>query len=311
MLNNLIVVNYDKNLYSDRLINYIPLNNNLFSIITCQRELIIQYREQDSHHKLYQGAEIYEDAAGYTFLLETILGLKSKLIGENEVMGQFKEAFLKYLEKDNPNSKITTLIQSLFKDAKKIRSKYLIDIGQYSYAGITKNIVTTYSKKQNIVPNVLIVGSGLLADSIVKFFTKKFKPIIIARNQNRVTQIKDKYQIKSIPWEELENIHQFQYIINSIGTKDTLFTHDFFSSWMLHKYKLFIDLGAPSSIKTELGPNDDVLRLNDIFTIGATLNDEKEQKIREAKLAISDLVSYKQKRYHIHLPFGWEELQFV
>ena len=71
----------------------------------------------------------YEGQMAYMFLLETICGLKSRMLGENEIVSQFKEAFALYLAKEDKNPYIIQVFEKLFKDAKEIRTKYLDRIG--------------------------------------------------------------------------------------------------------------------------------------------------------------------------------------
>jgi len=69
-----------------------------FVLQTCQRSLVLSFSEHavDNHNDtLYHWKHEADEA--YIFLLETICGLNSKLLGENEIVGQFKSAYQQFL----------------------------------------------------------------------------------------------------------------------------------------------------------------------------------------------------------------------
>lgn len=59
-----------------------------------------------------------------------------------------------------------------------------------------------------------------------------------------------------------------------------------FIETLTQQMKLFIDLGSPSVIETNLTERDGVLRLEDIFRQSAKLNIEKMEKVNKAKNTI-------------------------
>ena len=60
--------------------------------------------------------------------MEVICGLKSRLLGETEIVSQFKDAFDKFLNQEIRDPIVTLTLQKLFKDAKEIRHHHLSDV---------------------------------------------------------------------------------------------------------------------------------------------------------------------------------------
>ncbi|MES3036484.1 MAG: hypothetical protein V4736_01135 [Bdellovibrionota bacterium] len=95
---------------------------------TCQREIIVTDLVTAEQHHLFSRAQnsgdtldqVYTGSDAYQFLLEVISGLHSKLIGETEILGQFK-TFLTSIEKDHNHFYKMHLgfFQSLLTDTKK------------------------------------------------------------------------------------------------------------------------------------------------------------------------------------------------
>jgi glutamyl-tRNA reductase len=269
------------------------LDSRAFILRTCQRTLVLAFdgspfkKTCPSNHLLLAGEE------AYLFLLETICGLKSKLIGENEIVGQFKEAYQIYAQSTFKDTKLLRIVEKLFKDAKDIRTKYLIGISQKTYASLTRRHFIQRAKANHIV----VVGSGVLAEDLINQFKKKAKVSLCARNTERVNELRTLHQLDIIPWEKRELLAAEPYIANTIGHQSILFSNHFFENWSrIHPERLFVDLGSPSVIETNLGLSSGVIRLDDIFNEGAVVEGQKQHQINLARTAMIEVT---QKRMNL------------
>lgn len=258
-----------------------------FVLRTCQRTLVLAFDHNPFKHSTIPQHQLSEAQEAYLYLLETICGLKSKLIGENEIVGQFKEAYKIYAQSTLKDTKLLLILEKLFKDAKDIRTQYLIGISQKTYASLTRKHFIQRARASHIV----VVGSGQLAEDLINQFKKKAQVSICARNTARVEELVQLHQINSIPWEERHTLVNQPYIANSVGHNSVIFDEDFFRLWGENNpQKLFVDLGSPSVIQTDMTLVDGVVRLNDIFDEGAIVEEQKQQQItlaREAMLSIT------------------------
>lgn len=288
--------------------DFIP-DESAFIIQTCQRSIILQTIPVSLNNVVMANPfEYFEGKEAYLFLLETICGLKSKLLGESEVVSQFKEAFSKYIAGNTRSNVIIKVLEKLFKDAKDIRREYLLEIGQQSYAGISRKILQTYTSTDN---KVLILGSGKLAFDVIKQLGKKFEIYLSARNLEKSIELIAKFpelNITFVDWGAKSGFSHFQNIINTIGSDTIIFDHNFFTT---RKNKnLFIDLGSPSIIKTEYNCEDGVFRLQDVFDHAKDLNNQKQLKITNAQNAILNVVEKRSHSLGHNYPYSWEELLF-
>lgn len=289
-----------------------PKNGELFILETCQRTLVLGFNFVPFHHieDLNPIAETYVADKAYSYLLETICGLKSKLLGENEITAQFKKSYTEYLSCGIRNSQIMSILEKLFMDAKKIRTSHLREIGQQTYAGIARKLL----RNTCLDDDILILGSGQLAEDLIKLLSRKHKLYLSARNSEKAFELLTKYgqeNIELIDWNNHTRWSKKPFIINTIGNKDYCIGPDFFSKWSVNQSKLFIDLGSPCVIDTPLTTNENVYRLEDIFEFGKILNESKQQKVQSAHVAIETLVQKRINSFALSLPFGWEEVQFV
>jgi glutamyl-tRNA reductase len=265
------------------------LTGHAFVLRTCQRTLVLSYQTYPFHNSVLPKHELVSGKDAYLFLLETICGLKSKLIGENEIVGQFKEAYQIYAASTLKDTKLLLVLEKLFKDAKDIRTQYLIGISQKTYASLTRRHFIQKAKADHIV----IIGSGALAEDLINQFKKKATVSICARNSEKALELAKIHGLHVIPWESRAQLYQAPYIANTVGTEEVLFDEAFFTEWSKNSQHLFVDLGSPSAIRTSLTAEENVVRLDDIFREGAIV---EEQKHAQLALARAAMVSITMKR---------------
>lgn len=257
-----------------------------FVLRTCQRTLVLSY-ETFPVNLESEALEFLEGECAYLFLLETICGLKSKLIGENEIVGQFKEAYKAFALSTLKDTRLLTVLEKLFKDAKDIRTQYLIGISQKTYASLTRKHLIQKARATHVV----VLGSGQLAEDLINQFKKKATVSICARNEQRVQELAKLHDLKIIPWDKRDLLINEPFIANTIGADSILFDEGFFADWAgLNAEHMFVDLGSPSIIKTNLGLDNGIVRLEDIFNEGAIVEGRKQEQIllaREAMIQIT------------------------
>jgi glutamyl-tRNA reductase len=259
-----------------------------FVLQTCQRSLVLSFSDQavdQQNQSLYHWKHEADEA--YIFLLETICGLNSKLLGENEIVGQFKLAYQQFLNNPNRDKQLIVILEKLFKDAKDIRTKYLTGLSQKTYASLTRKIILSGPGTKK----VLILGSGTLAEDLINQFKKKAEVYICARNNERILELQQLHDIKILAWDDFYGSHRFSHIANTIGFEGNLFQENFFNEWKTyHPEGIFVDLGSPSVIETNLKKEHGVWKLEDIFTEGACHESFKWNQISQAKQAMSAIV---------------------
>jgi len=104
----------------------------------------------------------WHNEAAYAHLLEVVCGLHSPIVGETEVLHQFK-VFADGLSTNQSNWR--ELCARLLADARKIRSTHLIGLGSRSYGSSVRRHVRDCTR-------VAVIGTGVLAQEIVPFLAR-------------------------------------------------------------------------------------------------------------------------------------------
>lgn len=267
-------------------------NSDLFILRTCQRTLVMGFGERPSKIILdTKPVEEFNGRQAYSFLLETICGLKSKVLGEYEIVGQFKQAYAEYVAQDERETMIMQILEKLFQDAKSVRSAHLLEIGSHTYGGLARKLLLRHCPEQK--GRVLIMGSGKLAEDTLKLLTRKFDVYLSARNFDRVATLHDTYGIRPVEWFSPNLYREFSLIVNTIGINQKLYCEEFFGDWHTRHdigRRAFIDLGSPSAMSTPLALDEGVYRLEDVFRFQEELDEQKRAKLANAHAAIISLV---------------------
>ena len=122
---------------------------------TCVREIAFV----DAAGDLPAAAEIWHDEEAYARLLAVVCGLDSPIVGETEVLHQFK-VFAEGLPSDAREWR--ELCRSVLADARAVRASHLVGLGSRSYGSAVRRYVRSCA-------HVAVLGTGMLAREILPF----------------------------------------------------------------------------------------------------------------------------------------------
>ncbi|XDD52259.1 glutamyl-tRNA reductase [Leptospira sp. WS92.C1] len=161
-----------------------------YSWMTCMRTIWIadtRIHHEPSKHSI--PLESYSGYEGYRFLLEVISGLHSRLLGETEVLAQFREKFKNpVLPSSAFGEYLAKLRDSLIQDSRSIRSRYLQNIGEQSYGGLANK----YLKDST---HITLLGTGQLAEKILPWL-KNREVTLVGRNETRLSKLADDFTVR-------------------------------------------------------------------------------------------------------------------
>lgn len=298
MLENLIVLHHPKKSGDNS-----PGAINGLEWQTCLRRIVLLHKSEI--HTLVptlpQTAEIFEGQAAYNFLLEVVCGLRSPLVAETAVMGQFKEFCASARFPMNEwGAFLRRLTSDLLVDAKRVRSHHLEGLGSQSYGGMVRQHLKG-------VPSVVVLGAGQLAEEILPWIVGKTDVTVCARNLEHAKLLT----------EQFEDIHLVQFAIGeAIGeTRETAIVVAApikavdVEAWMKAQATpvvKVIDLRGEAE-SDPIESSLPVIRLSEMF---AALKHERPKLIARVAAARAEITKAAQRLIEQaqFRPFGWEDL---
>lgn len=298
-----------------------------WSMTTCLRTLALfssLHLPRELESAAPGGVEVYVDEDAYGFLLEIVCGLHSPILGETEVMGQFKASFQALSE----DSRARGFLKSLLTDAKKIRTQHLSGMGSQSYGSLCR-------KELQGMNAVHLLGAGKLTKDLLPWFLEFPQVEIYCRSVKRGESLKDAYpKVEVYPWTATFGTEALSSpaLTSVSSTEISPGPHEEHSAlviaapisdaelsdWMDvhgHDFEKIIDLRAESAVECpskRMNPSSTVkpvsrVGLTQLFESVKSNQEEMSARVIEVKKEIEVLV--RKRANHIQIrPLGWDEI---
>jgi len=224
-------------------------------------------------------------------LLTVTSSLDSMVVGENEILGQMKDAYRKSVQEKKIGSILNKLFHQAFNTAKRVRTETEISRNPLSVAYIAtelaKSIFEDISKR-----NALLVGAGEMGELILKYFTKyNIKEITIANrsfhNAERISQDINR-DAHVIPLEDIGDAAcNVDIIISSVSSPGYIITYDMVKSAVKKRKNsplFLIDIAVPRSIDSKIRKLNNVFLYN-IDDLKSIADENLNSRLKEVELA--------------------------
>lgn len=269
---------------------------------TCVRSMWIGFsNEATSTYQIQDFAlDVFQDEEAYRFLLEVICGLRSPLLGETEVAGQFRNFYASLVDLDSCDSspEWKKLFANLMADLKTVRSKHLVGLGSQSYGSLCRRFLRPLS-------GVTLLGGGQLVQEILPWLIKDHKNVTaVARREEGRISLREKFpSIEVISFQEkLSRSCEAVIVAAPLEAK-------VIESWIEAqeiKCRLVIDLREDSPSDRITGV-ESVLNLRDFFGLIEQNKFEIESKVKQAHHAILERTRDRFREQSLR-PFGWDDV---
>lgn len=225
-------------------------------------------------------------------LFKVSSGIESMVLGEEQILGQVKEAF-----RFAQNNKLTDcIISRLFIKAieagKRVRTETHISRGaaSVSYAAVELCNEIFPDLQQRII---MVIGAGQTGDLILQNMLKKNNPVFFIANRtfSKAAELGAKYSGTAIELSAIESkISQCDLIITATSSKEHLITREMAARAMTsreHRTQVYIDLSVPSNIAGSVSEIENVhyYGVDDLKAV-VTKNVERRKSAVEHSMAI-------------------------
>jgi glutamyl-tRNA reductase len=225
-----------------------------------------------------------EDAIRHVFRVAS--SLDSMVVGEPQILGQMKDAYLTATQKKTSGVILNRLLHKTFFVAKRVRTE--TSIGDHavsiSYAAIElgRKIFGSLEDKK-----VLLIGAGEMAELAVEHLIRNRSGEVFVANRTfeRGLELANRFKGKAIRLEELsECLKEVDIVISSTGAPGYILNRDQVKSVMRvrkNRPVFFIDIAVPRDIDPEINRLSNAY-VYDIDDLKNVIDENIEDRNREA-----------------------------
>jgi glutamyl-tRNA reductase len=266
---------------------------------TCLRRISLLHKSNST--SLSTTPERFEGKDAYNFLLEVVCGLRSPLVGETAVMGQFREfcAHAKF-----PASEwgwfLRRLTSDVLVDAKRVRYRHLQGLGSQSYGGMVRQHLKG-------IPSVFVLGAGQLAQEILPWLIGKTDVTVFYRNAMRAEALVNDYpQLRLAQLSKQDGHCETRETALIVAAPLSATEIENWTRFHSTEFVKALDLRGEAE-SDPFSPSFPIVRLSEMFAALKSERPKVAARITAARAEIRQaaqrLVEQAQFR-----PFGWEDL---
>ncbi len=217
---------------------------------------------------------MYENEKAIEHLFRVTSGLDSMVIGETQILGQVRDAFLSSQNMKATGAYFNTLFKQSVTLAKKAHSETGISNNpvSISYAAVElgKRIFGTYMNK-----TVMIIGAGKMSELTVKhlYANGANKVIVVNRTFERAVELAEKFNgIPCTMDNMLEHLAEVDIIISSTGAPGYVLTKNDIQSYVQKRKSrplFMMDIAVPRDLDPQISglPNVFLYDIDDLENI--------------------------------------------
>ena len=225
-------------------------------------------------------------------------GIDSQILGEQEILGQFKSAMQVAIDSNILKGKLLAYSQKVLKIVKRARTNTQIGLNPLSVSGLSLKLVKNIFEKPE-EQNVLVLGAGSLAQAVIENLHNKGINKIKAVNRSiKTMDITHNFKITSSKLDKLHShLENADIVIASATTDIPLIGKGAVENALRvrrNKPMLLIDLSVPRNIEEEI-KNIEQVYLFSIDDIEKITQDNLGQREIEAEKALNLIVIESQK----------------
>lgn len=239
-----------------------------------------------------------ENKQAIEHLFMVTAGLKSKILGEEQIITQVKNAVDIARENDFLDTDLDVLFRNAITASKKIKTNLKFNKGSFSV------IDSVIEKLENININVkdkkcLVIGNGEMGRLCVEKLLKNKANVTMTLRQHHNGNVIVPVGTNIVSFTDRYNIlHKFDIILSTTSTNRYMLTYEEVRKINLKENVIFIDLAVPRDIDTEIFNIKGVTGFNiDDFYIEEKELITLEDTIKQAKEILDEYIENFYKWY--------------
>lgn len=248
-------------------------------------EILGAERTEDAIQAAHR-AKIYIGEDAFRHACEVTASLNSLVVGEREIITQFRNAYEKCNALGLTGDTIRLLVKKAIETAKKVYTE--TDIARNPVSVVSLAYRKLKALQVDLDARFLIVGAGVTNTAMARYLKKHGYSNFSVFNRTLSNADKLAVELGGSAYElsALQNYSEgFDVIVTCTGSEDAIITEKIYRSLVGndHKRKVVIDLAVPNDLDPAILENWDV----NLIAVN-NLNDVAKENLKEREKSISD-----------------------
>ncbi|OLS27053.1 MAG: Glutamyl-tRNA reductase [Candidatus Heimdallarchaeota archaeon LC_3] len=262
----------------------------------CQTYKIINYITKENIVPINTLPVIYRGKNAFNHLCLVSSSVDSSVLGETQILGQFKEAFKKQKEIGMIKNSLEEILQYVIRTAKRVFHLAELPKGKVSVISNVNSYINKWISKfnNNEKPTISIIGTGEMGRSVLGYFKdlSNFNIGVYSRNRNLSSEGQSLIGFPiGIFSENIDEIFKSQIIVFCSQTKEPFISKEFLSNLRIsiERKILILDLGIPSNCYNSINDLDHIhlFQMNNMVNYSNQNYQDREKRLPLVQKIIS------------------------
>lgn len=226
----------------------------------------------------------YQGKAAVQHLFSVTCGMDSMVLGEDEILGQVRNAYESAKQEGHTGYELNTVFQAALACAKKIKTETLVSRTSVSVATLAANEVFRLPGEEKTV--LLIGGSGQIGSIVLKNLLSRESIRVIAAMRSGHGRRETGGRVVYVDYQERYDwLDQADAVISATRSPHYTMTGKRAAAHLtLPKERLFLDLAVPADLDAEIAglPGCRLKNIDDFQELARQNNERKRQAMEDA-----------------------------
>lgn len=250
--------------------------------------------------KLLAYLYVHKKGQALKHLLTVACGLDSLVLGETQILGQIKQAFLLAESIGFVNDFLKDVFHYSVYFAKKVHRQTKISEGKVSVGSLAIDFIKEYFGKLS-EKDILIVGVGKVTNLVLSYLKEENPRSVYITNRSfdKAKTLADQIGASLVPFEELSTfLNRVDILITATASPSFILKKEDLDN-VIDRNLLIVDLGLPRNVDPEIKgiENINLVSLEELDTVIKKNLEKRKQKATKVKEIIDEEV----KRYEHNL----------
>ena len=252
-------------------------------LISCLKACFVgRLPELDHHLYLHGGTPAIEH------VFRVVSSLDSLVVGEPQILGQFKEAFELARQHGTVGNRLHRVVARALRTAKRVRHETQVGAGQVSIPTVALDLARQIFGDM-AGHTLALLGTGEMGELVARLFVQSgTRLVIVGRNPTRVRELQERYQADGRSMDDLErSLLDADILVTSTSSAVPIVDSTLLRKAMRKRRgrDLFIvDVAVPRDVNADVDALDGVYRY-DVDDLAAVVGRSLGSREREASRA--------------------------